>query len=151
MPAALREVFFCISRAFYAYIACLEQLLAENDLAKHVRPGMGHVLFALFDQDDVIIKNLVQRTELSPSALTRLLTDMERRGLLTRHRDTHDGRATRVRLTRLGRSLEKRCNQTRAEVHRIIYGNMRDREINAVVRGLTQMISNLRSQDRLPQ
>lgn len=103
MPAALREVFFCISRAFYACMACLRELRLGNGLAQHVRPGRGHVLFALFHEDDVIIKNLVQRTELSPSALTRLLIDMERRGLLARHRDARDGQAMRVRLTRLGR------------------------------------------------
>jgi DNA-binding MarR family transcriptional regulator len=148
MPAALREVFFCISRAFYAYIARLEELLVKNDLAEHVRPGMGHVLFALFEQDDVIIKNLVQRTELSPSALTRILGDMERRRLITRHRDKSDRRATRVRLTRHARSLEARCNQTLAEVHRIICGEMRERDIKAVVHGLTQMIRNLRGQER---
>ena len=147
MPVALREVFFCISRAFYAYVACLEELLVKSDLAEHVRPGMGHVIFALFDQNDVIIKNLVQRTELSPSALTRVLGDMERRGLITRHRDKSDGRATRVRLTRHARSLETRCNQTLTEVHRIICGDMREREIKTVVRGLTQMIRNLRGRE----
>ena len=147
MPAALQEVFFCISRAFYAYIACLEEALARNRLAEHVRPGMGHILFALFDEDDVIIKNLVQRTELSPSALTRILAEMERRDLITRQRDKNDGRATRVRLTRLGKSLKGRCNQTLADVHRITCGDLPDRDIDAVTRGLTQMIANMRSQD----
>ena len=151
MPAALQEVFFCISRAFYAYMACLERLLVENDLATHVRPGMGHVLFALFDQDDVIIKNLVQRTELSPSALTRILAEMERRDLITRRRDANDGRATRVHLTRLGRSLEGRCGKTLADVHRIICGDMPGHSIDAVTRGLAQMIANLRGQDAPPR
>jgi DNA-binding MarR family transcriptional regulator len=105
------------------------------------------VLFALFDEDDVIIKNLVQRTELSPSSLTRILGDMERRGLVTRHRDQGDGRATRVRLTRTGRSLHDRCYRTLADMHRIVCAGLPQADVAAVTGGLTRMIANLRQYD----
>ena len=95
MPAALQEVFFCISRAFYAYIACLEELFAKNGLADHVRPGMGHVLFALFDQDDVIIRTSSSARSYPLRRSRGTLAAMERRELITRHRDKSDGRATR--------------------------------------------------------
>ena len=44
----LEEAYFFISRAFYAYVGYLERLLEELGLDEHLRPGMGHVLFALF-------------------------------------------------------------------------------------------------------
>ena len=53
------EVPFYLSRAFYAYVGLLERLLESAGLAQHLRPGMGPVLF---DNDDVIIRDLVVRT-----------------------------------------------------------------------------------------
>ena len=143
-PAVLRESFFCISRAFYVYVGLLERLLREHELADHVRPGMGHVLFALFEQDDVIIQNLVQRTELSRTALTRLVRQMEKSKLITRRRDTSDGRAVRIRLTSAGRSLEGRCNDVIDELRATVEHDISPRQLQAVKDGLRQMTRNMR-------
>ena len=141
---ALSEAIFSISRLFYAYVARLEAVLEELGLAEHVRPGMGHVLFALFEEDDVIIKNLVERTRLAPSSLGRLLVQMHRAKLVDRRPCDDDGRAVRVRLTSLGRSLEKRCRRALAKLKRIVESDFEPEELSITRNGIERMIKNLR-------
>lgn len=105
----LDRLIWHLGRAFYAYIGRLEIELADHDLDQHLRPGMGPILFTLFEEDDRSIKAIAARTQLSSSTLTGLLTRMERAGLVERRRDANDGRVVRVRLTALGRSLESRA------------------------------------------
>ena len=100
-----------LSRAFYLYLNWLGQGLDETGLSKHLKPGMGPILFTLFDVDDVMAKDLVERTQLDPSTITRTLQKMEEAGLVGRSKDDRDGRAIRISLTPLGRSLEPACRK----------------------------------------
>ncbi len=144
-PAALEESFFCIGRAFYAYVVLLERVLEKHDLSSSVRPGMGHVLFALFECDDVIIQDLIERTQLSRTTLTRLVRLMERQKLITRRRDPTDGRATRIRLTRRGRSLERKCFDVIDELRQIVEEGMSPSQVRAAKEGLRTMTRNMKS------
>jgi DNA-binding MarR family transcriptional regulator len=113
----LDEVIWDIGRTYYAYIGLLEKVLTATGLDRHLRPGMGPILFALFEQDGRSIKKIAERVQLAAPTLTGLLDRMEQAGLLERRRDEADGRVVRVRLTSLGRSLEPRC---RSAVHTIV-------------------------------
>jgi len=139
----LEEVYFSISRAFYAYVGYLERLLEELGLDEHLRPGMGHVLFALFEGDDVIIKDLVRRTHLAPSTLGRVLREMERAGLLARRKCGVDGRAVRIQLTPLARSLEGRCYEAARRLKEASEAGLSRQEVQAVETGLARIIRNL--------
>jgi DNA-binding MarR family transcriptional regulator len=141
--APLEEVCFFISRAFYAYVGYLERLLEELGLDKHLRPGMGYVLFALFEGDDVIIKDLVRRTHLAPSTLGRALREMERAGLLSRRKCGVDGRAVRIQLTPLARSLEERCYEAARRLKEASEAGLSRQEVQAVKAGLARIIQNL--------
>ena len=63
----LDQIVWSIGRAYYAYVGLLERVLAETGLDRHVRPGMGHILFALFEEDGRNIKEIAARTQLSGS------------------------------------------------------------------------------------
>ncbi|MHC4916062.1 MAG: MarR family winged helix-turn-helix transcriptional regulator [Planctomycetota bacterium] len=106
---ALADLNFCLGRAYHACVALTRKVLAETGLDAHIAPGMGHILYALFERDDLVIKEIAERTSLSLSTLTGLLRSMEGAGLVERRRDETDGRAVRVTLTSLGRSLRERC------------------------------------------
>jgi DNA-binding MarR family transcriptional regulator len=142
---ALEESFFCISRAFYTYVTFLERMLEKHDLSSSVQPGMGHVLFALFESDDVIIQDLIERTQLSRTTLTRLVRLMDKQKLITRHRDPADARATRIRLTRKGRSLERKCFDVIDELRQVVEEGMSPRQVLAVKEGLRKMTRNMKS------
>jgi DNA-binding MarR family transcriptional regulator len=142
-PFALRESFFVLSRAFYSYVHMLEHLLHEFGLSKIIRPGMGHVLFALWQHDNVTMSNLAARTGLALSSLTRLVGEMERAKLVTRNRCAQDGRAMRTQLTPLGHSLESMADQVVTRLREVVETGMSKADVKTIKDGLTTMIENM--------
>lgn len=105
--------------------ALVERTLTELKMEGLLRPGMAPVLFALYEEDGCIIKELAARTQRSAAALNSLLGRLEKSGVVTLRPCPHDGRAVRVRLTAKGREIEPRVR----ELHR--------RLVAAVEQGLT--------------
>jgi DNA-binding MarR family transcriptional regulator len=106
-PVVLDDLPFHLPRVFYAFLGLVERRLKETGLDKHLRPGMPTILFALYQEDDCILKELKQRVMLAHNTLSTLLRRMEEAGLVTCRPCAEDGRATRVKLTKLGRSLDQ--------------------------------------------
>ncbi len=107
----LDSVIWDLGRAYFAYVGALERVLVEAELDKQLRPGMGLVLFTLFEQDSRTIKELSERSQLACSTLTGVLQRMEKGGLVVRTRDKQDKRLVRVTLTPQARKLERKCRQ----------------------------------------
>lgn len=105
--------------------ALVERTLTELKLDGLLRPGMAPVLFALYEEDGCIIKELAARTQRSAAALNSLLGRLGKSGVVTLRPCPQDGRAVRVRLTAKGREIEPRVR----ELHR--------RVVAAVEHGLT--------------
>lgn len=143
----LEGVSFYLGRAYYRYIALVERALEDVGASERVRPGMGHVLFTLFEEDARLIKEIVTRTDVSPSTLTGIIKKMEKQGLIKCERDREDGRAVRVRLTPLAKSLEKRLRKAQVRVQRIMYADLSAAEILAVKKTLARMASSMREDD----
>lgn len=149
MPAparepALEELFFGVSRAYYNYKILLERLLEEYGLDRHVRPGMGHILFTLFEEEDLIMREIARRTRLSFPTITVLLQQMEKAGVVERRPDPKDGRSVRVRLTPLGRSLEPRCRNVVRQLKAVVESGLSDSEVRTVKRALGVMVESMR-------
>jgi DNA-binding MarR family transcriptional regulator len=121
-PRLLDDLPFTLTRSYYGYLLVLKAELARAGLAPHVRPGMGPLLFALADGDDCVIRTLCARTRLQPSTLSRTLVEMEKSGLITRHRDAEDARATRIRLTPLGRSILPPLRRFHRQLMQLLHG-----------------------------
>ena len=142
-PAALRESVFVLSRAFFSFVLVQELVLEDFGLSKIIRPGMGHVLFALWQHDNVTMTNLAVRTGLAASSLTRLTGEMEKAKLVNRTRCDHDGRAVRIQLTALGRSLEAMAGQVVSRLLKVVEAGMSKAEVKGVKEGLAAMIDNM--------
>jgi DNA-binding MarR family transcriptional regulator len=147
-PGGLDAVCFALARAYYNYLGLLERILAETGLDQHVRPGMGHILFALFEKDDQVIKDIAARVRLSYSTLSGLLARMEKAGVVACRRDDRDGRAVRVCLTPLGRSLEPKCHQTVARINRVMLSGLSDAEIDEAQHLLARMNDAMRADEK---
>ncbi len=109
--ADLDQISFYLGRAYYTYVGLLERVLADMGLDRHIRPGMGNVLFALFERDEQSVSEVAQRLRVAKSTMTGMVAGIKNAGLVTTHRDPADGRAVRLKLTPRGRSLEPRCRQ----------------------------------------
>jgi DNA-binding MarR family transcriptional regulator len=138
------ELFFHVSRAYYNYRLLLERTLRDLRLDRLVSPGMGHLLFPLFEEDGCIVRDLVEKSRLSFPTVTAMLGKMERAGLVARRRDPDDARAVRIRLTRRGRSIEGRCRRAAARLHAVVERGLGRREAAAAKRTLARMVENMR-------
>ena len=119
-----QEVAFLLLQAFYQLRGLLERLLAESKLDRWIQPGMGPILYALYDRDDFTGTDLAERVELSLSRITITLGKMKEKGLVTLTKDPDDRRVVRVRLTKRARSLKPRLLELRREVRKVIHASM---------------------------
>lgn len=136
---------FLVNRVYYLSLLWLEERLAETGLGAYLKPGMGPVLFCLFETSDVTNVELVERTGLVPSTVSRTVRAMRESGLVSVVADPSDARAMRVRLTVLGRSLEPRCRELLRESSEILHRGLTPAEVEAVQAGLKKMLENFRS------
>jgi DNA-binding MarR family transcriptional regulator len=141
---ALEELSFYIGRAYYNYKLLLERTLRGLGLERLVSPGMGHLLFALFEEDDCIIRDLAEQTKLSLPTLTVMLRKMEAAGLVRSRRDPDDGRAVRIRLTPLGRSIQPRCEKVLARLNSVLGTGLAKKDVTRAKTSLARMIENMR-------
>ena len=70
---------------------------------------------------------------------------MDQHKLITRHRDPADGRATRIRLTRKGRSLESKCREVIDELRQVVEKGMSPPQVLAIKEGLRKMTGSMKS------
>lgn len=73
-------------------------------------------LLALWEKDDIALKELGEKLFLDSGTLTPLLKKMEVAGLLYRQRSKDDERILRIRLTDKGRALKKNAHEVAQQV-----------------------------------
>lgn len=106
-----------LARTWEAVQPLIARSLAAEGLGEILQPGMGLVLFALFEEDGLRIGDIARRGCVSHVAVLRLVRGLEQAGIVRRADCQDDGRATRVWLTRKGRAVERpmkaaaKCNR----------------------------------------
>lgn len=100
---------------------CHSLYSATNALIRAYRPlldqlGLTYaqylVMLALWDEDTVIIKNLVQRTRFDAGTLTPILKRLESKALVTIAKSSGDSRQKVIVLTPQGKALADRARKT---------------------------------------
>ena len=67
------------------------------------------VMLVLWEQDDILVKDIGARLFLDSGTLTPLLKRLEAMDLLARARDAHDERQVRIKLSGAGRALREQA------------------------------------------
>ncbi len=144
----LDEVIWDFGRAYFAYVGLLERVLVEYELDHVLRPGMGLVLFSLFEQDSRTIKELAERSQLACSTLTGLLQRMEKAKLVVRTRDEQDKRLVRVTLTPQARKLERKCRQVAQRMSAISHAGVGEKNLTRCKQYLSDMTRSFRAEEQ---
>ncbi|MGH2970017.1 MAG: MarR family winged helix-turn-helix transcriptional regulator [Solirubrobacteraceae bacterium] len=121
----LESLGFLLAKASQRFNERLVERFAEEGFAE-VRASYGSVLLPLFEHDGMRVGEIGARARLSKQSMTRLVAQCEAAGLVRRRRDTDDGRAFRVELTRRGRRLRSVAERVLGEL---------DDEVAAVLGG----------------
>lgn len=121
---SLIEELFLMGRAFRSTLAQPE----EGQLL----PGALGVLVALETIGPCRQVDLANRMCISPSALSRHITELVTAGYMSRHADPTDGRATLVEISDNGRELLHRVRISRARSMRKVLADWTEEEADQV-------------------
>lgn len=104
---------------------CFTVYAVSREMMRQYRPILDEMgitytqyvaLLALWEQDDITVKELGARLYLDSGTLTPLLKKMEAQGLLRRERDPKDERNVRIRLSEEGHRLKERAYEVPEKV-----------------------------------
>ena len=139
------SVGFYLSRANIVFRELLKQSLEASSLSDYIKPGMGNLMFALYERDGQSKTELARKLRLSKMTITRLARDVEKQKLVTIEADDRDGRASRVVLTPLARRLESDYYQLALQLEDRIATNFTPKQLSDVGRHLKTLVDSLES------
>jgi DNA-binding MarR family transcriptional regulator len=140
-----REGGFLITQIHHLGRRVFTELLKRHDM--EIGPGQGRILFALWQKDNVPVKNLTKRTLLRKSTLSELLDNLEAAGHIKRVQSDEDRRKTLIRLTEKTRKLQTTYFKLSADMTDIFYKGFTPEEIDELESYLHRILKNLVSQE----
>ncbi len=108
-----------------------------------INPAQGRIMFALWQQDDIPINDLAQRTKLGKSTLTSMLDRLEKAGLLKRVASKEDRRKILIQRTDKDKALESLYVRVSAEMHTLWYQGFTEPQMERFEADLQQILDNL--------
>jgi DNA-binding MarR family transcriptional regulator len=105
-----------------------------------VRASHGSVLVPLFEDDELRMGELARRSGLSKQAMTTLVRSVEEAGLVTRARDSSDGRAYRISLTPRGQALRPVAENVLANLAARARSRLADDEFETLLVSLRKVV-----------
>ena len=108
-----------------------------------INPAQGRILFTLWQNDVISIKQLAKRTSLGKSTLTTMLDRLEESGHVLRIPSKEDRRKIMICLTDKNRSLEKVYEQVSDDMTDLFYLDFTRQEIDIFERYLRRIFNNL--------
>ena len=116
--------------------------------SEEVRPlgatlQMWRVLAALREQDGRRMGDLSATTSIEVSTLTRLVDNMEKKGLVARRRDAGDARVVLLHVTRAGRRLAQRILPIAERYERVAFTGFNAGEAETLKAALRRLYANM--------
>ena len=133
---------FLISKIKQIQGRVFEKLLAEYGIDQF-NGAQVRILFVLWDDDDIPISELSDKTGLAKTTLTGMLDRLESSGHIRRVFDPRDRRKVNIRLTEAARSLKGRYDDVSMRMNALFYEGFTDEEIALFEKGLVRILDNL--------
>jgi DNA-binding MarR family transcriptional regulator len=118
------------------------ELLKEKNIDEF-NGSQGVILYSLWNNKELTIKEIGKITGLAKTSLTSMLDRMEEKGLIRRKDNSEDKRSIKIMLTDKAKELEKDYNDISNKMSKTFYKNFSDKEINEIENYLERIISNL--------
>jgi DNA-binding MarR family transcriptional regulator len=109
---------------------------------------MWRVLAALREKDGRRMGDLSATTSIEVSTLTRLVDQMEKKGLVARRRDAADARAVALFVTAAGRRLTRRIMPIAERYERVALDGFGAREAATLKAALRRLYTNMEALER---
>lgn len=125
-----------------------ERILSEQNIDAF-NGAQGRILYVLWQEENISLKELSDRTGLAATTLTSMVDRMESSGLVCRVPDQRDRRKTLLLLTEKARSLEVDYMVVSGQMSEIFYAGFSDEEIRLCEAMLERIYDNLKLHDQI--
>ena len=136
-----RQGGFLISKIHRLTGRVFTRMLRKYDI--EINPAQGRILFVLWREDGIPIRELAKRTSLGKSTLTSMLDRLEVSGYVVRERSGIDRRIVLVRRTDKDRAAQAAYERVSAAMSDVFYRGLTSAEIEAFERTLERILENL--------
>lgn len=119
-----------------------DQVLLRNKVTQF-NGAQGSILYVLWQKDDVPIKDIALKTNLTKTTLTSMLDNLERDGLIARTSVPGDRRKVHIVLTPKAKELQTQYDEVSKEMNEIFYAGLTPKEAAALDKTLKHVLSNL--------
>jgi len=141
-----RQGGFLISKIHRLSGRVFGRMLRAHDI--EINPAQGRILFVLWREDGIPIRELAKRTSLGKSALTSMLDRLEEAGYVARERSEADRRVILVRRTAKDRAAQAAYERVSEKMAEVYYAGLESQEIDAFERTLERILGNLVAYDK---
>ena len=136
-----RQGGFLVSKIHHLSGRIFARLLKEYEI--EINPAQGRILFVLWRQDGIPIRELAKRTSLGKSTLTSMLDRLEEAGYIVRERSDADRRVILVKRTAKDRAAQATYERVSMAMTEIYYRGLSEAEIDGFERLLERILDNL--------
>jgi len=136
-----RQGGFLISKIHRLSGRVFARMLKEYEI--EINPAQGRILFVLWREDGIPIRELAKRTSLGKSTLTSMLDRLEEAGYVVRERSEIDRRVILVRRTNKDRAAQATYERVSKAMTEVYYSGLAEAAIDAFERTLERILDNL--------
>ena len=122
-------------------------VLSRNGL-EDLAGARGRVIFALWNEDNIPIKNLVEKTSLDKATLTGIIDRLERDGYVNRIQSPDDKRVTLISRTGKDEIFKTKIPEVSDQQNAIFYKGFSTREIEEFENYLKRILENCRQAEK---
>ena len=133
---------FLVSKIKQIQGRVFEKLLSEYGIDEF-NGAQGRILFVLWDDDNITISDLAEKTGLAKTTLTSMLDRLEAGGHIRRVSEPSDRRRINIALTETSRNLKSQYDEVSMRMNDIFYDGFRDDEIIRFEKSLARILNNL--------
>lgn len=138
---------FLISQIKQVQSRIFQRLLQESGVEEFNGP-QGHILYVLWQKDEVPIVELSQKTGLAKNTLTAMLGRMEDAGLIERKAARSDKRQSLIVLTKKARDLQGKYDEVSQKMNEIFYKDFTQKDVVTIDGFLDRILLNLEQSER---
>lgn len=138
---------FLISQIKQVQSRIFQRLLQDCGVEEFNGP-QGHILYVLWQKDEVPIVELSQKTGLAKNTLTAMLGRMEEAGLIDRKTAESDKRQSLIVLTEKARDLQQKYDEVSQKMNEVFYKGFSGDEVLMMDSYLDRILANLEKSER---
>ena len=118
------------------------KLLSEHGIDQF-NGAQGRILYVLWNEGDMPISGLSEKTGLAKTTLTSMLDRLEAAGFIKRAPDPRDRRSVTIILTETAKAMKSQYDEVSIRMTEIFYAGFSDDEIIAFEKNLLRILDNL--------